>query len=257
MSERTARVAVVSGGATGIGRAVAEAFAARGFAIAVGGRREARVQEAVKALETGGARALGLPLDVSDADSVEAFFAGVEKSLGPADLVVNCAGHARPGRLVEKPPDEIRAEIETGLLGTLLFSRRGIAALLERNLPGDAVFISSTSAVTPWPWLAPYAAIKAGIEQAARSLALECEGTGVRCLVVRVGNTLGTEWAAEWGPRATPALEVWQRLGLIRHGGLLRPEQVALAVVQAVEAPRGVQFDHVSVHPEAPDGDSV
>lgn len=252
MSKQAARVAAVSGGATGIGRAVAEALAARGFAVAVGGRREARVQEAATALEAGGARALGLRLDVSDADAVEAFYAGVEKALGPVDLVVNCAGHARPGRLFEKPPEEIRAEIETGLIGTLLFSRRGIAAMLERELPGDAVFVSSTSAETPWPWLAPYAASKAGIEQAVRSVALECEGTGVRCLVVRVGNTLGTEWATEWGPEAAPALEAWQRLGLIRHAGLLRPEQVALALVQAVETPRGVHLEHVSVHPEAP-----
>ncbi len=258
MSDPAARVAVVSGGATGIGRAVAEALAARGFAVAVGGRREGRVQEAAKALEAGGARALGLPLDVSETDSVEAFYAAVEKSLGPADLVVNCVGHARPGKLFEKPPEEIRAEIETGLLGTLLFSRRGIAALLERQLPGDAVFVSSTSAVTPWPWLATYAATKAGVEQAARSVALECEGTGVRCLVVRVGNTVGTEWAVEWDAQAAPAYEAWQRLGLIRHAGLLQPEQVALAVLRAVEAPRGVQFDHVSVNPEAPgDGGSA
>lgn len=246
------RVVAVSGGSAGIGRAVAEAFAARGCAVAIGARRAEPVRRTVEALRAAGAATFGGVLDVTDPASIDAFYAGVEASLGPAGCVVNCAAHARPGSLCEQPPDEIRGEIETGLIGALLFSRRGIAAMLEHRLRGDVVFVSSTSASRPWPFLTAYAASKAGVEQAARSLSLELEGHGIRALAVRVGDTVGTEWAARWEPAELATTALWQGFGLLRHGGLLRPAQVAEAVVTGVSAPRGVQLDFVSVQPEAP-----
>ncbi len=246
------RVAVVSGGSSGIGRAIAEAFGAQGWAVAVGSRREARVREAVSAVRDAGGKAFGAALDVCDADSIDDFYAASEASLGPADLIVGCAAHARPGRLDEKSPEQIRGEIETGLIGALLFARRGLRALRTTGRPGDVVFISSASADTPWPMLTAYAASKAGIEQAARSLALELDGTGIRSLVVRVGNTVGTEWAVDWGVDASPHFQTWQRLGLLRHGGFLQPSQVAEAVVAAVKTARDVHLDFVSVQPGVP-----
>ncbi len=152
----------------------------------------------------------------------------------------------------ELSPKEIRAEIETGLVGSLLFARAGICRWIERAVSADVVFISSTSAETPWPLHTPYSASKAGVEQAARSLSVELEGTGIRSLVIRVGNTMGTGWIDDWSDRERMAPAEWQRLGLLRHFGLLRPEQGARAIVWAVSAPRGGQIDHVSVHPEAP-----
>ena len=116
----------------------------------------------------------------------------------------------------------------------------------------DVVFVSSASAELPWPLHAAYAGSKAGVEQAARSLALELEGTGVRATVIRVGNTAGTAFAADWQPAELQALAEWQRLGILRHGGLLSPEQVAEAIVWTVGMPRSVQLDLVSVQPEAP-----
>ena len=246
------RVAAVSGGSSGIGRAVAEAFAALGWKVAVGARGADRVRQTAEAVQARGGAALGAVLDVTDPDSIEAFFGVAEAELGPVDVVVNCAAHARPGALHELSPEEIRDEIESGLVGSLLFARDGIRRMRERGIAGDLVFLSSTSARVPWPLHTPYAASKAGVEQAARCLALELEGTGIRSTVIRVGNTVGTSFAEDWQPEELEALAEWQRLGLLRHGGLLNPEQVAQSVVWAVGMPRGVQVDHVSVHPEAP-----
>lgn len=251
----TARVAAVSGGSSGIGRAIAEAFGARGFKVAIGARGQERAQEAARAVSATGARALAEPLDVTDPASIEAFYAAAERELGVVDLVVSCAAHARPGRFHERPAEAIRSEIETGLVGALLFVRRGIQRMLDCGVRGEIVFVSSTAAAVPWPLLTAYAASKAGLEQAARSLALELEGTGIRCQVVRPGNTLDTGWASDWSPQELGAVAEWARFGLLRHGRMLQPTDVARAVLAAVSVPRGVQLDHVSVHPEPPVGD--
>ncbi len=246
------RVVAVSGGSSGIGRACAAAFVAAGWKVALGGRRVERVDAAVAELTSGGAEAFGTTLDVCDDASIESFFDAAEAALGRVTAVVNCAAHARPGPLHELSPEEIRAEIETGLVGSLLFARAGICRWIERAVSADVVFISSTSAETPWPLHTPYAASKAGVEQAARSLSVELEGTGIRSLVIRVGNTVGTGWIDEWNDQERMATAEWQRLGLLRHFGLLRPEQIARTIVWAVSAPRGGQINHISVDPEAP-----
>jgi NAD(P)-dependent dehydrogenase (short-subunit alcohol dehydrogenase family) len=106
----------------------------------------------------------------------------------------------------------------------------------------------------PWPFLATYAATKAGVEQGARTLALELEGTGIRATVVRVGNTTGTDWAGEWESADFALAREWQRFGIMRHAGFMQPAEVAEAVVRVLDTPRGVHLDLVSVHPEAPAG---
>lgn len=252
-SERR-RVAAVSGGSSGIGRAIAEAFAAQGWGVAVGARREERVKEAAAAVSDAGGSCFGACLDVTDAESVAAFYSAAEEALGPVDLLVSCAAHARPGPLHELSPDQIRAEIETGLIGALFFAREGLRRMIGRGARGDVVFISSASAEVPWPFHTPYGASKAGVEQASRSIAQELEGTGIRSLVVRPGNTLGTSWVDGWKPEEFAFVAEWQSRGLVRHGGLLTPKQVAQAVVTAVTAPPGVAVDYVSVHPQAPTG---
>lgn len=246
-------MAAISGGSAGIGRAVAEALGALGWKVALGARGEERLASAAAAVRAAGGEAFTRRLDVTDADDVDAFFTAADAALGPVDAVVCCAAHALPGRLHERPAALIRAEIETGLIGALLFARRGIQGMVARGAPGDVLFVSSTTAAVPWPHLATYAATKAGVEQAARTIALELEGTGIRASVVRVGNTAGTDWARDW---SAGDLEIawtdWPRYGLLRHAGLMEPVQVARAIVASLQAPRGMHLDLVTVNPEAP-----
>ncbi|MDG2303359.1 MAG: SDR family NAD(P)-dependent oxidoreductase [Candidatus Binatia bacterium] len=246
------RTAVVSGGSSGIGRAIVEAFLAKGWKVAFGARREERVNETARSLGGASPKLFGGRLDVTDAASIDGFYDAARAALGPIDTVVNCAAHARPGAFYELSADEIRSEIDTGLIGALLFSRRGVIDMLERKARGHVIFISSTTAGVPWPFHSPYAASKAGLEQAARSISLELEGTGIRSTIVRVGNTVGTGWAGDWDAESMMIGARWQQLGLIRHDGFMQPENVAHAVVAAVSTPPGFQLDHVSVHPEAP-----
>ena len=246
------RTAVVSGGSSGIGKAIVAAFRDRGWRVAFGARRAERVAAALEDLGGAGPHLFGGTLDVADAASIDGFYDAAEASVGPVDLVVNCAAHARPGPFWELSAEEIRSEIDTGLVGALLFSRRGVRGMLAGKRRGDVIFLSSTTATVPWPFHAPYAASKAGVEQAARSISLELEGTGIRSTVVRIGNTMGTDWAGDWDADSMGIGARWQALGLIRHEGFMQPENVAHAVVAAASTPSGFQLDHISVHPEAP-----
>ena len=244
------RTVIVTGATAGIGRAIAEAFGALGWRVAIGARREDRLDDAVAAVALAGGRGFGHVLDVTDPDSVERFVSAAEKALGPIDVLVNNAASSEPGPLHELRPQQIRATLESGLLGSLLMSRRVLASLLAARRAGDLVFISSRAAVLPWPRQVPYTAAKAGIEAAAAALRAELFGTGVRSLIVRVGDT-ATEFASGWSPEQLAEVAYWAKLGLLA-GGILRPQQVAEAVVAAVTTPRDVQLETLVVNPTPP-----
>jgi len=250
MAEASARTALVTGATAGIGRAVAEAFGALGWRVAIGARREERLADAVAAVVRAGGRGFGHVLDVSDPASVDAFVTAAERALGPADVLVNNAGGMRPGKLHELPVETLRAAIEVNLLGPLYVTRRVLQDLLPRRQPGDVVFVSSRAAAIPWPRNAHYGAAKAGVENAAAALRAELEGTGVRTTVVRLGDTV-TEFGAAWTPDELAHVGHWVKLGLVK-GGILQPATVAAAVVAAVTAPRGAQIETLVVNPEPP-----
>jgi NAD(P)-dependent dehydrogenase (short-subunit alcohol dehydrogenase family) len=182
---------------------------------------------------------------------VDDFVSAAEKALGPIDVLVNNAASSEPGPLHELSPEQIRETLESGLLGSLLMSRRVLASLLPARRGGDILFISSRAAVLPWPRQVPYAAAKAGIEAAAAALRAELAGTGVRSLIVRVGDTVATEFATGWSPEQLAEVGYWAKLGLLA-GGWLQPAQVAAAVVAVLTAPRGVQLETLVVNPEPP-----
>jgi len=249
------RVAVISGGGTGIGRAIAEKLGSLGWKVAVGGRRVELLAETVARVDAAGGTGLGHPLDVTDAASVETFFAAAETDLGPVSVVVNNAATARYGRLDDFSPDEIDAEVATKLLGSLYMARCGIRSM-RPHARGDILFITSLAAVQPWPFHLPYAAANAGVEQAVRSLRLELEGSGIRVTMLRCGETVGTDFATreiESG-RLGEVTEAWFRRGLLRHAGTMRPAMVADAVAHAVTLPAGYQYESVAVIPTAPVG---
>jgi NADP-dependent 3-hydroxy acid dehydrogenase YdfG len=245
------RTAIVTGATSGIGRAIAEAFGALGWRVAIGARRAERLDDAVAAIALAGGRGFGHVLDVSDPASVDAFVAAAEKALGPVDVLVNNAGVSKPAPLHEQSAEQIEEAIATGLLGSLLMSRRVLASLLPAGRPGDVLFVSSRAAVLPWPRQVPYTAAKAGIEAAAAALRAELAGTGVRSLVVRVGDTVATEFASEWGPAEFGHVAYWAERGLL-IGSMLQPVQVAEAVVAAVTAPRAISHETVIVNPLPP-----
>jgi NADP-dependent 3-hydroxy acid dehydrogenase YdfG len=245
------RTALVTGASSGIGAAVARAFGALGWRVAVGARRQDRLAEVARELEQAGGRAFAHPLDVTRPDSIDRFFDAAREALGPADVVVSNAGVGIPNLLHEARIEDLRLEVDTNLFGPMLLARRAIPALVELGR-GDLVFVSSLNAVAPRTFQAAYTASKAGVEALARVVQMELEGTGVRSTIVRPGPT-GTEFGASYGGAlARRLLESWQYWGVLRQLHWMYPEHVARAVVAVVTAPRGTHFDVIEVLPENP-----
>jgi NADP-dependent 3-hydroxy acid dehydrogenase YdfG len=240
--------ALITGASGGIGRAIAVAFGGLGWTVAVAARRRDQLEETAKLVEDAGGRALVHPLDLTDVDAIDACC----DATGSVDVLVNNAGVAYPGPAHEMDDADHRRIVETNLLGTILLTKRVVAAQLAAARPGDVVFMSSDAIVHPRPQLATYMATKAAVETFARTLTLELEGTATRSTIVRVGPT-ATGFADEWDPSIfADLIPYWQRFGAQRHWNTLQPEDVAAVVVQAVSVPRGAHVSEIEVLPSAP-----
>lgn len=245
------RVVLVSGASSGLGAAIARAFGQLGWMVALGARRIDRLAEVAGEVEEAGGKAFAHALDVTDDASVDAFVTAAEANLGSIDAVVSNAGIARAGKLPELSLEDVRAELETNLLGPMRLARRVLPWLLEQR-DGDLCFISSLNSVLPRPYQLGYTASKAGLEAAVRTLQMELEGTGVRASVVRPGPAQ-TEMGWDWAPELQKALiGEWERWGILRHMNFMEPAHVAEAVVATVTAPPGVHLDVIQINPARP-----
>lgn len=246
------RVCLVAGASSGIGAAIAHALGAQGFAVALGARREDRLQEVADEVAKRGGRALVRSLDVTQSASIDAFFDAAEAAFGPVDVAVSNAGVCVPGLLHEVKPDDLEIELATNLLGPLLVARRAVESMRAGGRGGDIVFVSSENAVRPRPFQTGYTATKAGVEGAARALRMELEGTGIRATIVRPGAT-ESEFGRSWEPALIERiLRSWKHWGVQRHLNLMPAESVARAVVAAITAPPGTHLDTIQLVPEGP-----
>lgn len=244
--------AIVTGASSGIGEATARALAANGHRVALGARREARLKTLVAEIEASGGRALAHPLDLADGASVDAFFAAVERDLGPADILVNNAAICLPGLFGQTSAEDLELEVATNLLGPMRLTRHVLRSLQSRDAKGDLVFISSENAVVARTYQAGYTATKRAIEGMVAVLRMELEGTGIRSTVVRPGPTQ-SEFGHAWSPDLLrKILDSWKYWGVQRHFGYLPATSVASAVLSVVSAPPGTHLTLVEVMPEGP-----
>ncbi|MFY9589137.1 MAG: SDR family oxidoreductase [Actinomycetota bacterium] len=243
--------AIVTGASSGIGAATARALAAAGHPIALGARRVERCEAIAGEITAAGGQAVGLSLDLADAGSVKDFAAAAESALGPIDVLVSNAGETRLGTGVDVEPDVFARLLEVNLLGAQRLVSLIAPSMIERAR-GDIVFVSSDAVEQPRPRMASYVSAKAGLEGLARTMQLELEGSGVRVSIVRPGHTL-TEMGSGWDPAVVKDfIGELKRWGLMRHRGLLRPDDVARVIVHVVSMPRGAHITAVDVQPEAP-----
>jgi 3-oxoacyl-[acyl-carrier protein] reductase len=176
------QVAVVTGGASGIGLAIAQDFAAAGARVAIADIDEQRAQEAAREITGTGAQAVGLPVDVSSREAVTALFAAVEQQLGPVDILVNNAGISIDRgvrRITDEEWDKTQAINQTGVF---LCSQAAATSMIPRRT-GRIINIASR-AWLGWYGQLAYATSKGGVVSATRSLAIEMAkyGITVNCL---------------------------------------------------------------------------
>lgn len=173
------RVALVTGGGRGLGRAMALALAEAGADVALAGRTLATCEDAAAAIaETTGRRTRAFRADVTRSNDVTRLAREVPKELGAIDILVNNAGSNTRGGVSELSEDDWDSVIDTNLKGPFLCARAIGPAMVERGW-GRIVNLGSILSFIGIPGRTPYASAKAGVVNLTRVLALEWAGTGV------------------------------------------------------------------------------
>jgi NAD(P)-dependent dehydrogenase (short-subunit alcohol dehydrogenase family) len=180
------KVAVVVGGTSGIGRAMALGLAEAGASVVASSRRFEQVDETAKELEARGSRTLRLPSDVTDRASVEALLGKTVESFGAVQILINCAGWTKRTPSLEVPEAEWNAILETNLTGTLRTCQVFGRHMLERGY-GRIVNIGSLSSFVALYEVAAYAASKAAVVSLTKSLAIEWGPRGVNVNAIAPG----------------------------------------------------------------------
>lgn len=182
----TGKTAVIVGGTSGIGLAMAIGLAEAGADVVASSRRSEQVDEAAKKIEATGRKSLRLTSDVADRASLEALCAGTIKEFGKVDILINCAGKIKRAPTVDFPEDEWQSIMDTNVTGTLracqIFGRH----MLERGY-GRIINIASLNTFVALKEVAAYAASKAAIGSLTRSLAVEWSSQGVTVNAIAPG----------------------------------------------------------------------
>jgi len=181
------QVVLVTGGGTGLGKAIAIEFGRLGAAVAVGSRNEEHRAAGVAAVETAGGRAIGVELDVREPESVAAAFEAIEAAFGTVTVLVNNAAANFPVTAANLSPNGWRAVERIVLDGTFFASKELHQRLVGAGKPGSIANIVSTAAESGGPGMAHSAAAKAGVVSLTKTLAVEWAPDGVRVNAIAPG----------------------------------------------------------------------
>jgi len=215
MGQLEGKVAVITGGGSGIGKAIAEAFAREGATCVLAARGQERLKEAAQAIP--GADAVAC--DVTDDVQVEALFAHTAKTHGPVDILVNNAGMAAPGLSHELAPDAFRQVLAVNLTGCFLCAQQALQQMIPRK-SGRILNIGSISGQMSRPHSVAYTTSKFGLDGFTRSLALDAREHGIAVSVLHPGNV---------------ATDIWQeRIEMARAEGLIPLEDMGKAALAMV-----------------------
>jgi NAD(P)-dependent dehydrogenase (short-subunit alcohol dehydrogenase family) len=219
------KVAIVTGAGSGIGRAVALALLEDGYAVALAGRRQDKLEETAREAP-GGSLTRVVPADVADASSVSALFQETKDAFGRLDLLFNNAGLAAPGvPLEDLTVEQWKRVVDVNLTGTFLCTQAAFRIMKAQQPRGGRIINNgSISAYAPRPNSAPYTSTKHAITGLTRSTSLDGRQYDIACGQIDIGNA------------ATPLTEkmkqgVPQANGTVAVEPTIDPRDVGRAVV--------------------------
>lgn len=222
------KVALVTGGGSGLGRATAVAFAANGASVIVADIDEEGGRETVTAIEEAGGAATFVLCDVTDQDAVSAMVAAAVDTYGGLDYAYNNAGtEGKQSLLGDMDPAEFRRVVELNLFGVFNCIQAEIPAMLERG-GGVIINTSSTAGLRGYPQLAPYSASKHAVTGLTKAVALEYAEQGIRVLSIHPSaiETPMVARAMADNPELGEQMQSGQPMGRIGQ-----PDEVAQVVV--------------------------
>jgi NAD(P)-dependent dehydrogenase (short-subunit alcohol dehydrogenase family) len=233
------KVAIVTGAGTGIGRAVALALLAEGYAVVLAGRRAALLAETIADAGSHRTRALVVPTDVADPASVRALFAASRDAFGRLDLLFNNAGiSSRAVPLEELTVEQWKSVVDVNLTGAFICTQQAFLQMKEQQPQGGRIINNgSISAYSPRPHSAPYTATKHAITGLTKSTSLDGRRYNIACGQIDIGNA-ATDMTARF------ATGVQQANGQTAVEPRLDVAHVAQAVIYTASLPleANVQF---------------
>jgi NAD(P)-dependent dehydrogenase (short-subunit alcohol dehydrogenase family) len=228
------RVALVTGGGRGLGRAIAHALAAAGASVAVGARSTHEVDGVAGELREAGRAALSVPLDVAQTESIDNAIRRVDDELGPIDILVNNAGVVWPlGKLLAVDQQEWERSVDVNVFGAVRCIRAVLPGMLERGYGRIVNMSSGAASGAGMPAASAYSVGKAGLDMVTTNLARELDGSGVLVTGVRPGvvDTSMQDYMRSL-PREQVGDAFYDRFhGLHERGELASPEPAARLVV--------------------------
>jgi NAD(P)-dependent dehydrogenase (short-subunit alcohol dehydrogenase family) len=188
LDENTHGVAVVTGASRGIGAAIAERLAAEGLAVACAATSATNVAGVVERIRSEcGVAALGLAIQVEDAESVESGLSRVEEQLGPISVMVNNAGVSGVAPFLEMPLAQFDRVIDINLRGVFICGQAAARRMVASGTSGSIVNIGSIAGVNGFPKRTGYAASKAAVHHMTKVMAIDLAAHGIRVNCVAPG----------------------------------------------------------------------
>ncbi|HRY03036.1 MAG TPA: SDR family oxidoreductase [Beijerinckiaceae bacterium] len=226
------KVALITGGSAGIGKASAIALAKAGWDVVVTGRRKDLLDQVAAEARTHGARAIGVVCDVGKPDSVKALFDAVMAEFGHLHLLFNNAGIGAPGiNLEDLTYEQWQAVVDTNLTGPFLCTQHAFRIMKDQNpIGGRIINNGSISAHAPRPNTAPYTSTKHAMTGLTKSTALDGRKYNIACGQIDIGNA-----DTDMGGRMKAGVP--QANGQIMPEAVMDPEHVANAVVHMASLP--------------------
>jgi 3-oxoacyl-[acyl-carrier protein] reductase len=237
MESLSGKIAIVTGGTRGIGRAIAERLLREGANVAICGRKRETVDAAVQELSELGT-AFGQAADVTKPEQVAAFFQSVDARFGALDILVNNAGAGVFRRVGEMPIDDWRLNIELNLNGPFYCCREALPRFVQRG-GGFIVNISSLAGKNAFTGGAGYNAAKAGLNLFTEALMLDHRHENVRVSSIMPGS-VDTEFSGN--PARRSGDTSW----------MIAPEDVAETVALVLRMPSRTMISRVEIRPSRP-----
>ncbi|HUU90720.1 MAG TPA: SDR family NAD(P)-dependent oxidoreductase [Phycisphaerae bacterium] len=231
-TDLTGKVALVTGGGRGIGRAVALALGAVGAHVVVAARTQSQIDEVGREITGTGGAALPCAVDIADAESVRGLFATVRESCGRLDVLVNNAGIGLYGAVKDFPVEDLDRVVAVNLRGTFLCCQEAMKMMVPQG-SGYIINISSVVGFKGYPNQAAYTATKHAVMGLTKTLAVEAGKDGIRVSAILPGG-VDTGMVREARPDLDPSI-------------LLGPEDVAGAVLYLLSLSDRAAIDQIYI----------